>query len=63
MLYHLVYLTIFVASEKPKKPIIAIHTRDQRMTMKIIKMFYLQNPQFKWLTFRDMRGMSKRRIF
>ncbi len=49
----------FVASEKPKKPIIAIHTRDQRMTMKIIKMFYLQNPQFKWLTFRDMRGMSK----
>ena len=49
----------FVPSEKPKKPIVAIHSRDQRMTMKIIKMFYLQNPQFKWLTFRDMRGMSK----
>ena len=49
----------FVPSEKPKKPIISVHTRDQRMTMKIIKMFYLQNPQFKWLTFRDMRGMSK----
>jgi len=49
----------FVPSEKPKKPIVAIHTRDQRKTMNIIKMFYLQNPQFKWLTFRDMRGMSK----
>ena len=49
----------FVPSEKPKKPLVAIHSRDQRITMKIIKMFYLQNPQFKWLTFRDMRGMSK----
>ena len=49
----------FLPSEKPKKPIVAIHTRDQRTTMKIIKTFYLQNPQFKWLTFRDMRGMSK----
>ena len=50
----------FLPSEKPKKPLVAIHTRDQRNTMKIIKMFYLQNPQFKWLTFRDMRGMSKK---
>tara|TARA_R110000851_G_scaffold44148_6_gene108677 strand:- start:3161 stop:4027 length:867 start_codon:yes stop_codon:yes gene_type:complete len=49
----------FVPSEKPKKPVISIHTRDQRTTMNIIKMFYLQNPQFKWLTFRDMRGMAK----
>jgi hypothetical protein len=49
----------FVPSEKPKKPLIAIHTRDQRNTMNIIKTFYLQNPQFKWLTFRDMRGMPK----
>ena len=49
----------FIPSEKPKKPIVAVHTRDQRTTMKIIKTFYLQNPQFKWLTFRDMRGMSK----
>ena len=49
----------FVPSEKPKKPVVAIHTREQRTTMKIIKEFYLQNPQFKWLTFRDMRGMSK----
>ena len=50
----------FKFPEKPKKPIIAIHTRDQRETMKIIKAFYLQNPQFKWLTFKDMRGMSRK---
>ena len=49
----------FKPSEKPKKPIIAIHTRDPRDTMKIIKSFYLQNPQFKWITFRDMRNLSR----
>lgn len=50
----------FVPSEKPKKPIIAIHTRDQRDTLKIIKTFYLKYPQYKWVTFRDMRGMPKK---
>lgn len=49
----------FKPSVKPKKPMIAIHTRDQRDTMKIIKAFYLQNPQFKWITFRDMRNMAR----
>jgi len=50
----------FKPSDKPKKPMIAIHTRDQRDTMKLIKSFYLQNPQFKWITFRDMRGLSRK---
>ena len=50
----------FIKSEKPKKPIIAIHTRDPRDTMKLIKSFYLQNPQFKWITFRDMRNLSRK---
>ena len=49
----------FKPSDKPKKPTIAIHTRDPRDTMKIIKTFYLQNPQFKWVSFRDMRGISR----
>lgn len=50
-----------VFSEKPvpAKPIISIHTRDQRDTMKIIKSFYLKYPQFRWITFRDMRGLSQ----
>ena len=46
----------FKNSDKPKKPIVAIHTRDPRDTMT----FYILNPQFKWVTFKDMRNMSNR---
>jgi len=47
----------FKPSEKPKQPVIAIHTRDQRDMVKIFKTFYLKYPHLKWFTFRDMRGM------
>jgi hypothetical protein len=47
----------FKPNEKPKKPIIAIYTRDQRDTVKIFKSFYLKYPHLKWFTFRDMRSM------
>lgn len=50
----------FKPSEGPKKPVIAIHTRDHRDTQKIIKAFYLQNPQFKWISFKDMRDMNRK---
>ena len=50
---------VFKEKDKPSKPIISIHTRDQRDTMKIIKSFYLKYPQFRWITFRDMRGISE----
>lgn len=50
---------VFVQKDKPSKPIVSIHTRDQRDTMKIIKTFYLKYPQFRWITFRDMRGISE----
>ena len=43
----------------PAKPIVSVHTRDQRDTMKLIKTFYLKYPQFRWITFRDMRGLSE----
>lgn len=49
---------VFKPSEKPQKPIISIHTREQRDTMKIIKSFYVKYPQYKWVTFRDMRGLT-----
>ena len=49
----------FKAKTIPSKPIISIHTRDQRDTMKIIKTFYLKFPQFRWITFRDMRGLNQ----
>jgi len=49
----------FSKKDKPSKPIISIHTREQRDTAKIIKTFYLKYPQFRWLTFRDMRGINQ----
>jgi hypothetical protein len=49
----------FKKTEEPKKPTIAILTRDQRDTVKIFKTFYLKYPHLKWITFRDMRGMTK----
>ncbi len=49
---------LFKNENKPRKPIISIHTRDQRDTMKIIKTFYLKYPQFRWFTFKDMRGLT-----
>lgn len=49
----------FKPSSKPQSPIISIHTRDQRDTMKIIKTFYLKFPQYKWISFRDLRNMSR----
>jgi hypothetical protein len=49
----------FTKKEKPAKPIISIHTREPRDTAKIIKTFYLKFPQFRWITFRDMRGIKQ----
>jgi hypothetical protein len=48
----------FTKKDKPSKPIISIHTREPRDTAKIIKTFYLKYPQYRWVTFRDMRGIS-----
>jgi len=50
---------VFEKKSVPAKPIVSVHTRDQRDTMKIIKTFYLKYPQFRWITFRDMRGLSE----
>ena len=49
----------FKASEEPKKPIISIHTREQSDALKIVKSFYLKNPMYKWITFRELRGLPR----
>lgn len=49
----------FTESDKPKKPIISIYTRDQRDLVKIYKAFYLKYPHLKWVSFRDMRGLPR----
>ena len=49
----------FEKSEFPPKTIINIHTRDHRDTTNLIKSFYAKFPQYRWITFRDLRGLSE----
>ena len=49
----------FKPSDKPKKPILAISTRDQRDLVKLYKAFYLKYPHLKWVSFRDMKGLPR----
>lgn len=51
---------VFEKQEFPPKPIVCIHTRDQRDALSLIKTFYLKYPQYRWITFRDMRGLSEK---
>lgn len=44
----------------PPMPVIAVHSREQSDTINIIKAFYLKFPQYRWFTFRDMRGLSEK---
>lgn len=49
----------FKTQELPPKTIINIHTRDHRDTTNLIKAFYTRFPQYRWFTFRDLRGLSE----
>jgi hypothetical protein len=49
----------FESSKYPAKPIIAIHTREQRDAINLIKQFYVKFPQYRWIAFRDMRAISQ----
>lgn len=48
----------FTPSKFPAKPVVAVHSRESRETMNLIKQFYVKFPQYRWITFRDMRGIS-----
>ena len=49
----------FEKSELPPKTIVNIHTKEHRDTVNIIKHFYAKFPQYRWITFRDLRGLSE----
>tara|TARA_R110000772_G_scaffold17946_1_gene49802 strand:- start:46908 stop:48044 length:1137 start_codon:yes stop_codon:yes gene_type:complete len=60
---HLVPVAIsddFKDSDKPKIPMISIVGRNPGDAAKIAKMFYLQFPIYKWITFKELRGMPKK---
>jgi biopolymer transport protein ExbD len=50
----------FTKSELPPKTIINVHTRDHRDTVNLIKTFYAKFPQYRWITFRDLRGLTEK---
>lgn len=59
---HLVPVSIpsyFKDSEKPKIPVVTILTRNQGDAAKIAKSFYLQYPVYKWITFKELRGLPR----
>lgn len=50
----------FTKSTMPQKPVVAIHCREQRKAAKIIKTFYLKYPIYRFISFKDMHGMTER---
>ena len=49
----------FQKNKFPPKTIVNIHTRDHRDTTNLIKTFYVKFPQYRWITFRDLRGLTE----
>jgi hypothetical protein len=50
----------FSPNELPQMPVVAIHCREQRKAAKIIKSFYLKYPLYRFISFKDMHGMTER---
>jgi len=49
----------FKPSDKPKIPLITIVSRNQSDAAKIAKSFYLQYPMYKWVSFKELRGLPR----
>ena len=54
--------TYFTPNQKPKIPVIGILTRNQNDAAKIAKSFYLQYPLYKWVSFRELRGLTRKQF-
>jgi hypothetical protein len=52
----------FKPDDKPKIPVISILTRNQGDAAKIAKSFYLQYPMYKWVTFKELRGITRKQF-
>lgn len=52
----------FKDSDKPKIPVVTIHTRNNGDAAKIAKSFYLQYPMYKWITFKELRGLTRQQF-
>jgi len=43
----------------PRKMIINVICKDQSEMNRIVKPFYWKNPEYKWVSFRELRGLSQ----
>ena len=50
---------IFTKKDEQKKLIVNVVTRDISDTNKIVKPFFWQYPMYKWVAFRELRGLSR----
>lgn len=50
---------IFKKTSTTQQPVIGVQSRDPRKTLNLIKTFYLKYPQYRWITFRDLRGLTE----
>lgn len=50
---------VFTKSEEEKKLIVNIVTREASDVNKIVKTFFWQYPMYRWVAFRDLRGLSR----
>jgi hypothetical protein len=51
--------SMFRKNTEPKKLIINIIAKDQSVVNQIVKPFYWKNPLYKWVSFRDLRGVNQ----
>ena len=49
----------FKENKTPKKPTVALSTRDKRELLKIVKIFFQKYPHYQFITFRDMSGLPR----
>lgn len=49
----------FRASVEPKELTVSILSKDQSNINKIVKPFYWKYPLYKWVTFKDLRGLPR----
>lgn len=50
---------IFKKSDKLPKLVINVISKEQSIVNQIIKPFYWKNPIYKWVSFRDLRGVTQ----
>lgn len=50
---------VFRNNDAPRKLIINVVSKEQQDVNQIVKPFYWNNPLYKWVSFRDLRGLTK----